>query len=98
MRRPRIKGPRIPKIKKPSTLKRKRIVKKLPTISKKSIQPKLSSKKSIPKKKVTRKIIVGTCYSKKDCKGVLSKKVTKTQCRDIGGKSWKKIDGSCEIL
>jgi hypothetical protein len=41
---------------------------------------------------------MGTCYLEENCKGILSRKLTKTQCRDQGGKSWKKAGGLCEKL
>ena len=97
IRRPKIKKPKIPKIKKPLITKRKRIVKKLPTLSVGRINTKTSHKKHITHKK-TVKTHVGTCYLEQDCKGVLAKKVTKTECRRQGGKSWKKIGGACEKL
>lgn len=96
--RPRIPRPSNPKIKKPSILKRKRIVKKLPSITKKTVQPRISSTKSITKKRVTRKPILGNCFINKNCKGILARKVSKSQCRDLGGKSWKKTDGHCQNL
>jgi len=34
-------------------------------------------------------------YRETNCK-VLSRRVTKAQCRSEGGKSWKKTNGMCE--
>lgn len=97
IRRPKIRKPKIPKIKKPLISKRKRVVKKLPTLSTAKISTKTSQKKHITHKKTT-KTPVGTCYLEKNCKDVLSRKVTKTECRHQGGKSWKKTGCSCEKL
>lgn len=97
IRRPKIRKPKIPKIKKPLISKRKRIVKKLPTLSTDRISTKTPQKKHISHKKTT-KTPVGTCYLEKNCKEVLSRKVTKTECRRQGGKSWKKTNGLCEKL
>lgn len=92
-----IRKPKIPKIKKPLISKRKRIVKKTPTLSVGRIKTKTVHKKHITHRKPV-KINVGTCYLEENCKGVISKKVTKTQCRRQGGKSWKKKGGKCEKL
>ena len=98
VRRPKLKKPNIPRIKKPSISKRKRVVKKISSLAKKNAQPKTSKVKHLTKKKTRHKIVLGTCYINKNCKGVLSRKVTKTHCKKIGGKSWKKIEGTCENL
>ena len=90
-----IRKPKIPKIKKPLISKRKRIVKKAPTLSVGRIKTKAVHKKHITHKKPT-KISVGTCYLEENCKGVTSRKVTKAQCKRQGGKSWKKTGGKCE--
>ena len=92
-----IRKPEISKIKKPLISKRKRIVKKAPTLSVRKIKTKTVHKKHITHKKPT-KIAVGTCYLEENCKGVISRKVTKTQCKRQGGKSWKKTGGKCEKL
>jgi len=92
-----IRKPKIPKIKKPLISKRKRIVKKAPTLSVGRIKTKTVNKKHITHKKPT-KIAVGTCYLEENCKGVTSRKVTKTQCKRQGGKSWKKTGGKCEKI
>jgi hypothetical protein len=38
------------------------------------------------------------CYRETNCKGVLFRKVTKSQCRSEGGKSWKKTNGIGEKI
>lgn len=98
IRRPKLKKPSIPRIKKPLISKRKRIVKKISSLGKKNVQPKNSKVKHPTKKRTRHKIILGTCYFNQNCKGVLSRKITKTNCKKIGGKSWKKIEGACENL
>jgi len=98
IRKPTLRRPKVPKIKKSLTSKRKRVVKKLPTMSMGRVKTKVTSKKIHTHKKTNSKTPLGTCYIEKNCKGVLSRKVTKTQCRDQGGKSWKKIGGLCEKL
>ncbi|MCV0401812.1 MAG: hypothetical protein K5777_07540 [Nitrosopumilus sp.] len=97
IQRPVIRKPKTPKIKKPLISKRKRIVKKAPTLSVGRIKTKTSQKKHITHKKPT-KTIVGTCYLEENCKGVISRKITKSQCKRQGGKSWKKVSGNCEKL
>lgn len=92
-----IRKPKIPKIKKPLIAKRKRIVKKAHILSVGKIKTKMVHKKHVTHKKPT-KIPVGTCYLEENCKGVTSRKVTKTQCKRQGGKSWKKTGGKCEKL
>lgn len=98
IRKPVIRKPKTPKIKKPLISKRKQIVKKLPTISMGRIKTKVSSTKPTLHKKTSSKIPRGTCYIKENCKGAISRKVTKTQCRNEGGKSWKKAGDPCEKL
>ena len=95
IRKPVIRKPKVPKIKKPLVSKRKRIVKKSPSLSLGRIKTTVSAKKVIKHKKTT-KTPIGTCYLEKNCRNVLSRKITKTQCRRQGGKSWKKADGMCE--
>ena len=94
LRKPRIRKPKIPKLKKPLTRKRRTLKKKVtpPTIKKTS--------KTIKKHNVKRttKTQLGTCYMQKGCRQVISKNVTKTKCKILGGKSWKKKNGSCEIV
>ena len=97
IQRPTIRKPKMPKIKKPLISKRKRIVKKSPTLSTGRIKTKTPQKKHITHKKPT-KLIVGTCYLEENCKGVISRKVTKAQCKRQGGKSWKKTGGKCEKI
>lgn len=94
IRKPVIRKPKVPKIKKPLISKRKRIVKQKPTLSTGRITVK-TQKKPLHGTKTR---ILGTCYLEKNCKGVLSRKMTKTQCKREGGKSWRKIGGSCEKL
>ena len=97
IQRPTVRRPRIPKIKKPLVTKRKRIVKKSATLSMGRVKTKIPSTK-ISKTKKHSKTPLGTCYVEKNCVGVLAKKVSKTQCRTFGGKSWKKSGGNCEKL
>lgn len=94
IRKPVIRKPKVPKIKKPLISKRKRIVKQKPTLSAGRIATK-TQKKPLHGTKTR---ILGTCYLEKNCKCVLSRKVTKIQCRHDGGKSWRKIGGACEKL
>lgn len=96
LRKPSIRKPKIPKIKKPLISKRKRI-KKISRLSVDKIKTKSKPKPHIHKKTHS-KVSLGTCYIEKNCKGVLSRKISKTQCWKIGGKSWKKTGGSCEKL
>lgn len=86
---PKIKKPKAPKIKKPLISKRNRIVKKKPTLSLGRLTAK-TTKPSLFHKKIPRTPL-GTCYLEENCKGVLSRKITKTQCKREGGKSWRKI-------
>ena len=97
IRKPIIRKPKVPKIKKPLVSKRKRIVKISPSLSLGRIKTTVSAKKTIKHKKTT-KTPIGTCYRETNCKGILSRKVTKTQCRSKGGKSWKEADGICKKL
>lgn len=98
IRKPIIRKPKTPKIKKPLISKRKRIVKKLPTLSMGRVKTQVPNTKPALHKKTNSKIPRGTCYVEENCKGVISRKVTKTQCRNEGGKSWKKVGGPCEKL
>lgn len=98
IRKPVIRKPKVPKIKKPLISKRKKIVKKTTSLSLGRIKTKITPTKPTIRKKTTTKTPLGTCYLEKNCKGVLSKRVTKVQCKNQGGKSWKKPGGSCEIL
>ena len=98
VRRPTVKRPGIPKITRPSISKRKRLVSKTPSLSKKRIIAKTTSTKHVTKKS-SRKISLGTCYLQTDCSKVLTRKVTRQQCKKQGGKSWKKTGGgACEKL
>ncbi|KAF6246440.1 hypothetical protein C6990_07980 [Nitrosopumilus sp. b3] len=98
IRKPVIRKPKVPKIKKPLISKRKRIVKKTPSLSLGRVKSTNTSKKSVLHKKTTTKTPLGTCYLENCCKGVLARKVTKSQCKRQGGKSWKKAGGKCEKL
>lgn len=98
IRKPTLRRPKSPKIKKTLTSKRKRIIKKLPTISRSKVKTTIPSTKLSTHKKTHSKTPMGTCYLEKNCNGVLARKLTKTQCRDQGGKSWKKAGGLCEKL
>jgi len=97
-RKPIIKKPKTPKIKKPLISKRKHVVKKTTTLSLGRIKSTMDIKKPNMRKKTSTKNDIGTCYLEKNCKNVLSRKVTKTQCRSQGGKSWKKSGEICERL
>lgn len=98
IRKPVIKKPKVPKIKKPLISKRKRIVKKHSSLSLGRIKTTISAKKPVVRKKTNSKASLGTCYRETNCKGVLSRKVTKFQCRSKDGKSWKKTNGMCEKI
>ncbi|QDI89220.1 hypothetical protein Nisw_06630 [Candidatus Nitrosopumilus sp. SW] len=94
LRKPRIRKPKIPKLKKPLVRKRKTLKKKvIPTTIKKTRK---TTKKHNTKR--TTKTQLGTCYLQKGCRQVISKNVTKTKCKLLGGKSWKKKDGNCEVI
>jgi len=58
-----------------------------------------TSQAKIPKPKQHRKPKLGTCYKNSDCKEdqVLLRNVTKQQCKEAGGKSWKSKNG-CEPI
>ena len=93
----------IPKIKKPSISKAKKLKKKPATISvrkpkktktQRTVKPNPLSKK----KHVTTRRQTGTCYLRSGCRTVLAREMTKIQCKKIGGKSWKKTGGICEKL
>lgn len=96
-RKPIIRKPKTPKIKKPLISKRKH-VKKTTTLSLGRINSTIDAKKSNIRKKTSTKSHIGTCYVEKNCKNILSRRVTKIQCRGQGGKSWKKSGGICELL
>jgi len=98
IRKPVVRKPKVPKIKKPLISKRKRIVKKSLSLSLGRIKSTSNTRKQVIRKKTSTKTTLGTCYIEKNCKGVLSRKTTKTQCRIQGGKSWKKAGGPCETL
>ncbi|MDH3312321.1 MAG: hypothetical protein OEM28_04130 [Nitrosopumilus sp.] len=96
VRPPRMPRPRIPKIKKPSISKAKRLRLKPSGIS---LKQTLSKPSAIPKhkgKKKGNKRNTGTCYFQSRCRNVLARDVTKTQCKKMGGKSWRKTGGTCE--
>lgn len=103
-KRPKIPKPKIPKIKKPSSTSRKKLTKAIKSKSEKKIKPKLTKKNNLPskpklnlsKKKTSKK--TGVCFSGKNCKGkVLSASCTKSECKRIGGKSWKGLSG-CQVI
>ena len=100
VRRPRMPKPRIPKIKKLTISKSRKLRKTVLTVSSKkpslktrSVTIKPSTKRKTPTKKNT-----GTCYLQLGCRNVLERGVSKSHCKKIGGKSWKKTSGSCERL
>lgn len=104
MKRPSMPKPRIPKIKKPTISKAKRLRKNSPTLSIKQTSGSIKTKKrsgpaykSANKKKTKRKHL-GTCYVQTGCRSILAKDVSKSQCKKIGGKSWKISGGTCERL
>ena len=98
IRRPRIPRPRIPKIKKPSISKVKRLRLKPSGISVKQTMSKPSVVTKNKGKKKTIKRNTGTCYLQSGCRNILARDVTKTQCKKMGGKSWRKTGGTCERL
>ena len=96
VRRPRMPRPKIPKITKP-TLSKSRKIKKATIKAVKPVLRSSASTKSNKKRQITKKI-TGTCYAQTDCRKILTKDVTKTKCKAIGGKSWRKNKGICERL
>jgi len=102
VRKPRMPRPRIPKIKKPSISNAKRLRKKLPTLSVKRVGVKtkatVAAKPANKKKHTTTRRHVGTCYFQSGCRYILAKDVSKTQCKKMGGKSWKIQGGKCELI
>lgn len=103
-KRPKIPKPRIPKIKKTTNSKRKKLSKTIKNeVSKKATSKPIKKKISIAKPKKT--IIKnkthknrGVCYSAKNCRGkIISTHCTKTECKKLGGKSWKGISGCQEV-
>ncbi len=102
VKRPRMPKPKIPKIKKPTISKTRRIRKKLPALSVKKIDSKTKTRsathRSVNKKKHYARRSLGTCYLQSGCRNVLAKNVSKTQCKKMGGKSWKISGGICECL
>ncbi|MEX0863059.1 hypothetical protein [Nitrosopumilus sp.] len=86
--------PGIPTLKKPSISKQKRLTKRTSSVVEKKI---LNNPKQIVQKK-TKKSVLGTCYLNKNCNAVLSRHVSKIQCKSEGGKSWKKTGGPCENI
>ena len=103
-RRPRVPKPRIPKIKKSGNSMRKKLSKTIKSeVSKKATSKAIKRKTSLPKpKKVVNKNKThknrGICYSSKNCRGkIISTQCTKTECKKLGGKSWKGLSG-CKDL
>jgi len=104
-KRPKIPKPKIPKVKKPTNSKRKKLDRTIKSEISKKITTKIKSKKASlqkPKpaksKKTTHKN-KGVCYSQKSCKGkIISSQCTKTECKKLGGKSWKGLSGCQEVL
>ena len=103
-KRPRIPKTRIPKVKKPTNSKRKKLDKTIKSEISKKVSTK-TKRKTIsiqkPKSNTSRKIThknKGVCYSQKNCKGkTVSAHCTKTECKKLGGKSWKGLSGCQEI-
>ncbi|MGD8917791.1 MAG: hypothetical protein PVJ16_02570 [Nitrosopumilaceae archaeon] len=103
-KRPKIPKPKIPKVKKPTNSKRKKLDKTIKSEISKKITTKIKSKKtslqkpkSVKSKKTTHKN-KGICYSQKNCKGkIVSNQCTKTECKKLGGKSWKGLSGCQEV-
>ena len=82
----------LPEIEKPVISRSKRL------ISDNTLHPDLSK---IVREPETKKIPnpkepLGTCFKKIDCEDSFLNNVTKQQCKDAGGKSWKSKD--CENL
>ena len=104
-KRPKVPKPKIPKVKKPTNSKRKKLNNTIRSEISKKTSTKIKSKKTSftkPKlkqpKKTTHKA-KGVCYSQKNCKGkIISSQCTKTECKKLGGKSWKGLSGCQEIL
>ena len=105
VRKPRMPKPRIPKIKKPSISKRKKIRVKPSVGTVSSLKKKkgrtarnISAKSTSVSRHHGTKHNTGTCYLQFGCRNVLAQAVSKTQCKKMGGKSWRKKDGICERL
>ena len=90
--------PILPKITKPGSDDIKRLDKMLKDLMKAPTEIETSQNK-IPKTKQHRKLKLGTCYKNSDCKEdeVLLRNVTKQECKEAGGKSWKGKN-DCEPL
>lgn len=82
----------LPEIEKPVISRSKRL------ISDNTLHPDLSKivRESDTKKISNQKAPLGTCFKKIDCEEPFLNNVTKQECKDAGGKSWKYKD--CENL
>jgi hypothetical protein len=82
----------LPEINKPVLSRSKRL------FSDNMSQPDLSKTRRIRPTKIisTKKKPLGTCFKETNCKTPFLNNVTKKQCKDAGGKSWKNKD--CENL
>ena len=82
--------PILPKITKPDSRDMKTLDKMLKDLMKAPTEIETSQNK-IPKPKQHRELKIGTCYKNSDCKEdeVLLRNVTKQQCKESEGKSWK---------
>ncbi len=103
-KRPKVPKPKIPKVKKPTNSKRKKLNKTIKSEISKKITTKIRNKKTVlpkPKSKISKKTThktKGVCYSQKNCRGkIVSSQCTKTECKKLGGKSWKGLSGCQEI-
>ncbi len=83
--------PILPKITKPGSEDLKRLDKMLKDLMKAPTPEIETPQNKIPRPKQHRELKLGTCYKKSDCKEdeVLLRNVTKQQCKEAGGKSWK---------
>ncbi len=91
--------PILPKITKPDSEDIKTLDKMLKDLMKAPTHEIETSQNKIPKPKQHRKLKLGTCYKNSDCKEdeVLLRNVTKQECKEAGGKSWKGKN-DCEPL
>ncbi len=91
--------PILPKITKPDSEDIKTLDKMLKDLMNAPTPEIETPQNKIPKPKQHRGLKLGTCYKNLDCKEdeVLLRNVTKQQCKEAGGKSWKSKN-DCEPI
>jgi len=91
--------PILPKITKPDSEDIKTLDKMLKDLMNAPTPEIETSQNKIPKPKQHRELKLGTCYKNSDCREdeVLLRHVTKQQCKEAGGKSWKSKN-DCELI